>query len=375
MFECSADGIFALTTFAHMSLVSRGFPDKIHFHQSGNTKSVRAEFRMRADGRWTAHTEDDASGLSLSPDCLVRSIAFAAHVPLDDATHKELLGACNPLADRDFAHFRKVLDLIPLHSLSSMMAHGPSLLRAFNLGVKNSPRSAAYNGRFYSDMEYHADIALFARCIASAIKRRKASVAGIDVDINTMIEEVSSAAGGARLTGMHNLRLYQPTCVEIAASHTPAQAIEDFLAEAVRAGFDINAVFDAGSSFPATAAHEAVRVMDVTRLKRLIHLGLDLNLADGVRSLADIPLAEIRRAGNAKQKMAMLKFLIDRRGFKVTQPTYTDLQDRIKDLRDRLRHGHKETADLYEVLVNAADFIEARFPELHREARTRRKAA
>ncbi len=381
VFECSVDGIVALTTLAHMSLVSEGFPSEIRL-KGEKFKGCNITCRREADGRWTAHAAEIRSTRNATPWSLIESIAAAAHIPLDDSTRKAFSSVVNPAGERDFVHLAKVLDLIPVHSLSAMMSNGPVIAARFDLGpVKTGPegstRGFIVGTEMIAAIDHHEDITAFARCVGDAVARGKAKAVSSDVFLSDMISKSIKAAGKAGLEGINDLRLPATACVEMFDPHVPPEAIEDFLHEGVRVGFDINKVVTYNGCYPSTAAHEAVRLMDVNAVRRLEALGLDLAAADNVRSLTSIAIDRLRRHDQGSQGFAMLIHLVSTHGLSVSAEAYESLDDRASECKQAIRGGYdnRNTEGMLDFIVRVMGFLDKNFPSLRNPKNARRKAA
>lgn len=362
IFECSLDGIVALTTFAHMSLISEGFPSEIALGNKSPLKGQNLACQREIDGTWTARASSAASPKGLRPQDLAEAIMAAAHVPAAPDTLETVRSVLNPLADLDFAHFEKVLNLIPLHSLSAMMAHGPTL--AVKFGLVSSVDLPRQNG------------IKFARTIGDTILRRGASVAGFDKDMNSAVDNLLEALGDdARFVNQVSRR-FLPTCIEMLDPH--AGYNEAFLAEAVRVGFDINAVSDPSFRYPKTVADCIIVHFDADLLARLEVIGLDLSRADQVRSLTSTAISRLGVTNHREDAREVLQLLVTGRGFQVEREAYADLNERISECRRQLHS--RNPSELYwkakhDFLIEARGFIDEHFPALREKSKKRRKIA
>jgi hypothetical protein len=378
-FECSVDGVVTLTTLAHMSLVSEDFPSEIRLIGE-KFKGGSITCRRDADGRWTAHAAGGRSTQHATPWSLIESIAAAAYIPLDDSTRETFSSVVNPVGERDFDHLAKVLDLIPVHSVSAMMSNGPAIAARFDLGpVKTDGvwvEGIRVGSEFISAISHHPDITTFARCVGDAIARRGKKAVGTDAFLRRVISKSVKAAGKAELEAFNDLRLPATTCVEMFDPYVPPEAVEDFLHEAVRVGFDINKAVS-HDCYPSTAAHEAVRLLDVNAVRRLEAVGLDLAAADGMRSLTSIVIDRLRRNNQGPMAFAMLIHLVTTRGLSVDAEAYETLDDKVADCKRAIRGGYrdKDTAAELDFFVRVMDFLNKKFPSLRDPKNARRQAA
>lgn len=384
IFECSPDGIVALVTMAHMSLIADGFPTEVAL--GGKSSPLKGEdviCRMEADGVWTGRASRPMADKGIRPEALVETVAVAAHIPYSAESRASILAVINPLHDRDFEHFARVLDIIPLHTLSAMMANGPVLARTFSLFPQDIDADGFVsghndNGLLQPNIRYHDDIDRFARCIGEAIERRGASLAGLDVDLRSAAVSFMEKAGEDRSMVPDRVFHALPTCIHMFDPHVPVEAIEVFLMEAVRVGFDINAISHNSFSYPKTAADCAVNLIDVKALVRLEELGLDIARADGAHSLTSVALSRIRRSGDRKAAFAVLKHLVNRRGLAVHATSYSEFAESVTECKRNIHSGYADNKLLvakYEFLTKVMDFIDERFPDLRKPQKSRRKAA
>jgi hypothetical protein len=387
VFECSVDGIVALTTLAHMSIVAEGLPEEISLGVMEAFKGTNARCRRESNGAWVARISEPRGTDHLSPAQMLEAIAAAASVPLDKDARAAIYAVVNPLRERDFDHLANVLDLLPLHTLWAMMANGPVLSRAFGVGpakTEGKGQDHMLVGSFLprgprklvSLITHHPDIGRFARCVADAIMRRGGKIEEPGSHIRNLIDDSIIATGGVVRPG--DIRIPAPACVEMFDPWVPAEAIEDFLKEAVRIGYDINMIAASRGAHPTSAAHEAVRLMDVKGLDRLVALGLDLQLADNLDSLTTVALNRLRRPDGSKQGFAMLKHLV-KKGCAVDAMDYEILDDAVTackvDIRNSYGDEGAEARRRLEFLVTVIDFVEERFPHLRKPPKTRRRAA
>jgi hypothetical protein len=194
--------------------------------------------------------------------------------------------------------------------------------------------------------------------------------------IRNLIDDSIIATGGVVRPG--DIRIPAPACVEMFDPWVPAEAIEDFLKEAVRIGYDINMIAASRGAHPTSAAHEAVRLMDVKGLERLVAIGLDLQLADNLDSLTTVALNRLRRPDGSKQGFAMLKHLV-KKGCAVDAMDYEILDDAVTackvDIRNSYGDEGAEARRRLEFLVTVIDFVEDKFPHLRKPPKARRRAA
>lgn len=360
LFESSPDGIIALTTMAHMSMIADGFPTEVPLGKAAPFKGYDTACRMEVDGTWTGRASRSMPEQGLRPIALAEPIAAASHIPPSAEALDSIRAVINPLHDRDFEHFSRVLDLIPLQSLSAMMAHGPILARALELGPKPE------------------DTFRFAQCIGDAIRRRGASVEGLDESVRNAVERFLEEIGENNDIAHHQVAHYLPTCVQMFDPHVSVTAIECFVSEAVRAGFDINAVASNPYTFPKTVADRAVNLLDVKAMVRLEKLGLDVGRAAAANSLTSIVLSRIRRNGDRKAAFDMLKHLIGKHGQTVEIESYRDLDESVVECKRNIHSGYADNKKLvakYEFLAKVLDYVDERFPGLQSQSAKRRRAA
>lgn len=371
LFECSPDGIIALLTMAHMSLIADGFPTEVRLDgKDAPFKGDDTACRMEVDGAWTCSAPRSMPEKGLRPAALAAPIAAASHIPPSTEALDSIRAVINPLHDRDFEHFSKVLDLIPLRSLSAMMAHGPILARSLELGPKPED--------IHEYLGVHEDISRFAKCIGDAIKRRGASVEGLDEDVRKAVERFLEEIEESNDVAHHQVVQYLPTCVQMFDPHVSVAAIECFLSEAVRTGFDINAVASNPYTSPKTVAERAVNLLDVKALGRLEKLGLDIGRAAAASSLTSVVLSRIRRDGDRKTAFSMLKHLIGEHGQTVEIESYRDLDERVVECKRNIHSGYADNKKLvakYEFLMKVLDHVDERFPDLQSQSLKRRRAA
>ncbi|NTF16887.1 hypothetical protein G6L37_00410 [Agrobacterium rubi] len=383
IFECSPNGVITLTTMAHMSLIAEGLPTDIVIGANAAFKGEDVTCHKEVDGTWTARVSHPIPREGLRPLGLTGAIASAAGIPHSKEALASIRAVINPLHERDFDHFARVLDLIPLHSLSAMMAYGPLLARSLDLSqpAVDDTRLGAGKAELrlpISHDQYHEDIAKFARCVSEAVQRRGASVAGLDVDLRSAVDEFRMKFGEEHSDEAELAFRGLPTCVQMFDPHVPTKAIEAFLREAVRAGFDINAVSPAPSSYPRSAADCAVNLLDVKALIRLEKLGLDLGRANEANSLTSVALSRVRRTGDRKVAFAVLKHLVVARGLPITAESHRNLAESLNFCRCHLHSGYADTRLLsakYEVLTNVMEFVEKMFPNLRKPPKSHRRAA
>jgi hypothetical protein len=360
VFECSLDGAVALATMAHLSLVSEGMPAEVPLAPIAIFMgSSNATCRRQVDGTWTGHASAGKSIGHLAPGMTVPAVAEAAHIPLGERERHAIFAVSNPLAERDFTHFGKVLDLLPSRTLWSMLGHGPTLARSFGIAPQD-----------------HHDIGRFAASIGDAIARREGEIQEPGRHVLAVIDECIGEGRG-EFERPTDIRIMSPVCVEMFDPHVPPKAIEAFLEQAVRVGFDINDMAEYHGASAGSVAHEAVRMMDVRGLVRLEALGLSLERSVRNRNLCDGVLSRLRMVNQPDTALSVLKHLVLDRGFVVEREAHELLRDRAGHLHDRIVSGRGRASDAMhqEIVVEAIEFIESHFPGLRRPARRKKAVA
>ncbi|MNU36403.1 hypothetical protein D3C71_250180 [compost metagenome] len=389
-YETSREGILTLLRLAHLSMVSEGFPTEVPTLNEFQSTGREPVLRMDSSGHWSASLSKVYDGPEQRPTGrylhhgrsnrvrLAEAVAAAAGIPSAGGTAKSIHSALNPIEERDFDHFGAILDRIPLRTLSAMLGSGPQLVFDLGIGVKDNGTSHVVDGEWYPDVEYTDDVAKLALCIGEAMFRRMGPVSDHGTNLTHMIAEVEGMTKDQQVR--RGMEIPKPTFMTILAPHTPAETIRDFLNQAVRVGFDINAVDGrAGYGGLPTAAHKAVTLLTVRDLDAAVSLGLDLEFADSLRSLTEVVVDKFCRR-MTRHELPMLKHLVIKYGLAVSQDSYQQVAKALGEAYQRDPDPwpvNKEDERLWEkrtgFLKEAILFLDEKFPDLH--SKKKRKAA
>jgi hypothetical protein len=390
-YETSREGINALLALAQLSLVSEGCPSEVPVRNEFQSTGREPVLVMDSSGNWSASLSKNYDGPEQRPTgrwvhtgrsnqvSLADAIAAAASIPSAGDAAKAIRGVLNPVKNRDFDHLGAVLDRIPLRTLSAMLGSGPQLVYGLGIGLKNTATAHVVDGEWYPDVEYSEDVAKLASCIGDAMFRRMVPVTDHGTELAHMIAEAKKMTKDPQL--LREMKIPKPTCMTIFAPHTPAETIRDFLQQAVRVGFDINAVDGrAGCGGLPTAAHKAVTLLTLKDLDAAVALGLDLEFADSLSSLTDVVVDKFCRR-MTRHELPMLKHLVTKYGLAVSQESYQQVAKALGEAyqrdpdpwppvnKEEERRWEKRT----ELLKAAIVFLDEKFPHLH--SKTKRKAA
>jgi hypothetical protein len=389
-YETSREGVSALLALAQLSLISEGCPSEVPVRNEFQSTGREPVLVMDGSGNWSASLSKKYDGPEQRPTgrwvrhgrsnqvSLVDAIAAAASIPSAGDAAKAIRAVLNPVEDRDFDHFGAVLDRIPLRTLSAMLGSGPQLTYGLGIGLKDTGASHMSDGEWYPDVEYSDDVAKLASCIGDAMFRRMAPVADHGTELVHMIAEVKRMTKDPQV--LREMKIPKPTCMTILAPHTPVETIRDFLHQAVRVGFDINAVDGrAGYGGLPTAAHKAVTLLTPKDLDAVVALGLDLEFADSLSRLTDVVVDKFCRR-MTRHELPMLKHLVSKYGLSVSQDSYQQVAKALGEAYQRDPDTwpvDKEEERLWEkrtgFLKEAITFLDEKFPHLH--SKKKRKAA
>jgi hypothetical protein len=383
-YETSWEGILTLLRLAHLSMVSEGVPSEVPTQNEFQSTGREPVLRMDNKGNWSASLSKDYDGPEQRPTgrwlrqgrsnwvALEDAIAAAADMPSAADVRKAIWDALDPIKDRDFDHFGVVLDRIPLRTLSAMLGVGSKLASALGLGLTNSGTTYMVDGEWYPDVEYTDDVGKLALCIGDAMMRRMAPVTDHGMELFHMIAEARRATKNP--LALSGLQVPRPTCMTIVAPHTPLQTIKDFLHQAVRVGFDLNAVYGLGGV--PTAAHKAVTLLPLKDLDASVAMGLDLEFADDLSSLTEVVIDQLCRR-SSKKALPMLKHLVNKYGLAVEQESYLRVAEALGEAyredrdawHDECKDTKQERQKRIQLLKATGDFLDEKFPRLHKKNR------
>jgi hypothetical protein len=387
-FETSREGIGALLGLAHLSLVSEGCPSEVPLKNGFQSTGREPVLLMDSNGNWSASLTKKYDGPEQRATSrffpgrsnwvsLADAIAAAADIPSVGNSAETIRAALNPVKDRDFDHFADALDRIPLRTLSAMLGEGPQLASGLGLGLKNSNTSHIVDGEWYPDVEYTDDVAKLSRCIGDAMFRRMAPVADHGMELDHMIAEVKKSMKDPHV--LREMQIPKPTCMAIFAPYTPVETIKDFLHQAVRVGFDINALDGrAGYGGLPTAAHRAVTLLTLKDLDATVTLGLDLEFADNLSSLTDTVIDGLSEEASM-QALPMLKHLVNKYGLSVSKESYEKVTEALGEAyqmapwyREDKEEERKREKRIH-LLKATIVFLDEKFS--HLQTKKKRKAA